>query len=130
MIEEWTAFKGWVVLEYFLMHPNTRIHINELSRQLKISWHTAQRFCKGYYSDGLLGRTKIGNVHQFYLNENDPRVRILKRFIGSYIVRDYSALSHSLRRTKTVLSVSLYGNFASGEIWRPERFGHTGINGG
>ena len=35
MIREWNKFKGWSVLEYFLLYPNTKIHINELKRKIK-----------------------------------------------------------------------------------------------
>ncbi|MBI5047138.1 nucleotidyltransferase domain-containing protein [Candidatus Micrarchaeota archaeon] len=115
MIKEWTKYKGWVVLEYFLLNPNTKIHINELARELKIATHTAQRFCSSYYNDGLLDRKKIGNIHQFYLKEDDARAKALKKFMGAYIVSDEIYLRPFLEKNKTVLSVSLYGSFASGE---------------
>jgi hypothetical protein len=115
MIEEWCRFKGWCVLEYFLLYPNTRVHINKLARTLKISPQTAQKFCIAYHVDGLLGKAEIGNLHQFYLNENDARVRALKCFIGPYLVADNAHLKRFLEKNGNVLSVSLYGSFASGD---------------
>jgi predicted nucleotidyltransferase len=115
MIEEWSRFKGWCVLEYFLLHPNTRLHINKLARTLGISPQTAHAFCVTYHRDGLLGKTEIGNLHQFHLNENDGRVQALKRFIGPYLVADEAYLKPFLEKNGKVLSVSLYGSFASGD---------------
>ncbi len=115
MIREWNKFKGWSVLEYFLLYPNTKIHINELKRKLKIGPRTAQIFCNQYQQDGLLDKIEVGNMHQFYLNENDARVKALKRFIGPYLVTDESYSKSFLEKNKNVLSVSIYGSFASGE---------------
>jgi predicted nucleotidyltransferase len=115
MIQEWNKFKGWSVLEFFLLNPNTKIHINELARQLKTSPRTAQMSCNMYNKEGLLRRKEIGNIHQFFLNENDSRVRILKKFIGPYLVSDKWHLNPFLEKNKNILSVSIYGSFATGE---------------
>lgn len=115
MITEWQKFKGWVVLEYFLLNPNTKIHINKLSRSLRIGTYTAQRFCKSYYEEGLLLRSKTGNTHQFYLNESDARAKALKGFVGPYLVADEKYLKPFLMKNKNTLSISIYGSFASGE---------------
>jgi len=113
MIEEWNRFKGWSVLEYFLLYPNSRVHINQLSRNLKISLQTAQRFCVSYHKEGLLNKAEVGNVHQFWLNESDSRVRALLRFMGPYLAAD--RLGIFLGKNNNVLSVSIYGSFAAGD---------------
>ncbi len=115
MISEWTKFKGWEILEFFLLHPNTKIHINALSRELKIGPQTAHRFCLSYNEDNLIKQMRVGNVHQFYLNEDDPRVKALKKFMGPYLVADEQYLKPYLEKNKSALSVSIYGSFASGE---------------
>lgn len=115
MITEWNKYKGWSVLEHFLLNPGVRIHINELSRRLKIGLQTAQRFCKAYYEEGLLEMEKIGNVHQFRLNQKDARIAALKKFMGPYLVADSKYLKPFLEKNKNILSVSIYGSFATGE---------------
>ena len=115
MIEVWNRFKGWSVLEFFLLNPNKKIHINELARQIKISPRTAQTFCNEYHDDGILSKENIGNVHQYYLNENDSRSKALKRFIGPYLVSEEKYLRPFLEKNKNILSVSIYGSFANGE---------------
>lgn len=76
---------------------------------------TAHRFCNSYHKDGLLHKAKIGNVHQFYLNEGDARVKSLKKFIGPYIVADELYLKPFLEENNSILSIAIYGSFASGE---------------
>jgi len=115
MIREWNKFKGWVVLEYFLIHPNTKIHINELTRRLKVSLFTTQKFCSAYHEEGLLNKSKIANIHQYSLNEEDARIRTLKSFLGPYLVSDKKYLGPFLKKNKNVLSISIYGSFASGD---------------
>jgi uncharacterized protein len=115
MITEWHKFKGWSVLEYFLLHPNSKMHINQLARDLKVSPRTAQRFCVSYFRDGLLEKAVMGNVHQFCLKESDARIRALKRFIGPYLAADGAHLKPFLEKNGNILSVSLYGSFASGD---------------
>ncbi len=115
MIENWNRFKGWSTLEYFLLYPNSKIHINELSRKLKIAVRAAQMYCAIYYNEYLLQKAEIGNIHQYYLNENDARAKALKQFIGPYLVADETYLKPFLEKNKNILSVSIYGSFASGE---------------
>lgn len=115
MITEWGKFKGWSVLEHFLLNPNSKTHINELGRVLRVSPRTAQVFCNSYADDGLLKKEKVGNLHQFCLNEKDARAQALKRFIGPYLVSDSMHLKPFLEKNKNILSVSIYGSFATGE---------------
>ena len=115
MIDQWNKFKGWSVLEFFLLKPNTKIHINELARQLKVSNRTAMIFCSEYHEEGIFSKENVGNVHQYFLNENDSRAKTLKKFMGPYLVSDQTHLRPFLEKNKNILSVSIYGSFASGE---------------
>ncbi|MBI5228193.1 nucleotidyltransferase domain-containing protein [Candidatus Micrarchaeota archaeon] len=115
MIEEFNKFRGWTVLEYFLLYPNTNIHVNELAKKLKIGLQTAHRFCTKYADEGILIKKEIGNVHQFSLNDEDSRIKTLKKFIGPYILADGEYLKPFLKKNKNILSISLYGSFASGD---------------
>lgn len=115
MINEWQKFKGWSVLEHFLLHPNSRIHINGLARELSVSPQTAQKFCVSYARDGLLLKAEVGNVHQYCLNGSDARVRALKRFVGPYLAADVKYLGPFLEKNRNALSVAVYGSFATGE---------------
>ncbi|MFA5049742.1 MAG: nucleotidyltransferase domain-containing protein [Candidatus Micrarchaeia archaeon] len=115
MIKEWNKFKGWSVLEYFLLNPNIKIHINELSRRLGIGLRTAQKFCSEYKEEGLLNKKEIGNIHQYYINEKDQRIKILKKFIGPYLASDQQYLKPFIEKNKNVLSIALYGSFSKGD---------------
>lgn len=115
MIAEWNAFRGWSVLEHFLLFPNSRFHINELARILKMSTYAAQKFCVLYAKEGLLERRIVGNIHQYGLRQNDARARALKLFIGPYLVADRTHLAPFLEKNRNVLSVAVYGSFSSGD---------------
>ncbi|MEW5996748.1 MAG: nucleotidyltransferase domain-containing protein [Candidatus Micrarchaeota archaeon] len=115
MISEWEKFKGWAVLEHFLLFPNSKIHINELRRRLKVAPGTANHFCSLYHAEGMLDREVVGNAHLFSLNEKDARVQALKKFIGPYLVSDSMYLKPFLEKNKNILSVAIYGSFATGE---------------
>jgi len=115
MIAEWNKFKGWSVLEHFLLFPNSWFHINQLARILKISTSAAQKFCALYFKDGLLDKQEIGNVHQYRLRQNDARIRSLKLFIGPYLVADRAHLGPFLEKNKNILSIAVYGSFACGD---------------
>jgi len=115
MIVEWNKFKGWSVLEHFLLFPNSWFHINQLARILKISTYAAQKFCTSYYGEGLLDRRIIGNIHQYSLRQNDARVRSFKLFIGPYMAADRAHLGPFLEKNKNILSIAVYGSFASGD---------------
>lgn len=113
MINEWNKFKGWCVLQHFLLFPNSKIHINALARKINIGPNTAQRFCRIYFTDGLLKKEEIGNVHLYSINNTDARIVALKKFIGPYIVSD--RLHSFISSNKSVLSIALYGSYASGD---------------
>lgn len=115
MITEWSKFKGWTVLEYFLLHPDTATHINELSRRLGLGTYTVHRFCNLYSGEGILRKRKAGTAIQFRLNGGDARAGALKKFAGPYLAADAEHLKPFLEKNENVLSISIYGSFASGE---------------
>lgn len=79
MLSEWRKFKGWCVLEFFLSKPENKIHIKRLARELNISPQTSNRYLRLYEAEGLLRSETAGNVVQFYLNNEHPMVKDLKR---------------------------------------------------
>lgn len=115
MIDLLKRYKGWVILEYFLIHPTIRVHLNEMSRKLRISTFTAMTICNEYLEDSILNMEKSGNIHQYYLNEEDSRIKTLKKFVGPYLISDKKFLKKFLSKNKNILSIAIYGSFASGE---------------
>lgn len=108
MLTEWRKFKGWAVMEFFLERPNTKIHIRELARRLKISPLTAQRYLKLYGSEGVLNSEKAANSVQYSLDNQSPLVQSLKRFY--FLTR-----LGSIKPRGDVVSIALFGAHASGE---------------
>ena len=79
MLQEFRKFKGWVVLEFFLAHPNTKIHLKKLVRTLGISPRTALTYLRTLKKDKILREEKVGNMTIFSLNNELYPVKALKR---------------------------------------------------
>ncbi len=106
--EEWQKFRGWSVLEFFLKNDR-EVYVKELSRELKISPHTANYYLKFYKNAGILTERKKGNLTLYTLSDNSL-VRELKRF---YIIDQIISAAPRLCANKAI-SVALYGSCASG----------------
>lgn len=113
MLTEWRKFKGWLVLEYFLKNPTDRIHIKHLSRILKISPRTAEVYLKLYRDKGILKSERIGNILRFYLNNENPLVKSLKRTYFLMVLNGFDI--ERFLKENGIISFCIYGSFASGE---------------
>jgi|SRR3989338_618963 len=108
MLSEWEKFRGWKVLEFFLKHPDTRIHLKGLSRKLKISPMTAGMYLGAYQKDKILEKEKIANADFYRLNNLHPLAKSLKR---AYII---SIICKYLPAGDSISSVALFGSCAEG----------------
>ncbi len=78
MISEFNIFKGQVVLNYFLDHPNTLININELAKKLKISTKTSKEYIDILLKKHLLLDKSLKNNKIVCLNNSDKLIKTLK----------------------------------------------------
>jgi len=113
MLEEWQKFRGWLVLEHFLRNPNEPIHINGLSRELKISPRTAETYLLLYSRDALLSKENVGNTIQYSLRNETAVVQALKKF---YFIQKLleSGLVEKFCKENTLVSFVVYGSYANG----------------
>ena len=79
MINEWGKFKGWVVLEHFLI-DGEQIHIKSLSKKLKISSQTAQHYLRFYEKQGILEKTILGNMVLYNIKLNPVTLELKKLY--------------------------------------------------
>lgn len=114
MLKEWRKFRGWVVLEYFLQNPYSRIHIKGLAKSLGISPRTAEVYCKLYEKAKLLKLEKVANTLQFSLDNSDHLARELKRFWFLSFLRERNFVDGVLEKNSDIISLALYGAYASG----------------
>lgn len=115
MLEKWDKFSGWKVLEYFIRNPNTKIHIQGLARELKISSKTAKEYCDIYARNGIFNKERVANSIRFYLNNEDKIVKELKKFWFLSFLREQKVIENLLKLNRGVISILLYGAYSSGE---------------
>lgn len=114
MLREFRKFKGWVILEFFLTHPSTKIHFKELVRKLRVSPRTAQIYLKTFEDDGILTKERVGNLTIFSLNNELQLVRELKKAHFLLALNELGFLDHFLKGNSGAVSLALYGSCAEG----------------
>lgn len=87
------------------------MYVKELSRILKISSHTSKSALDTFRKRKILNLTKKGRTH-FYRLENDSYfVRNLKKV---HILSKMNTISFTF--PEEIISVAIYGSYASGEF--------------
>jgi predicted nucleotidyltransferase len=114
MLSEFRKFKGWVILEFFINHPNTKIHFKEVVRTLKISPRTAFIYLKMFRDDGIMREEKVGNLTIFSLNNELPAVRGLKKTFLLLRLNELKLTQILLDKNPGIVSFALYGSYADG----------------
>ncbi len=107
MIKEFRKFRGFKILEFFLLNPTVQININELAKKLKISTMTSKQYCDLLEKEDILASKKIGNTKLFNLKDNLltrewKKIRILQFITQNNLKK---AIGNSFY---------LYGSFANG----------------
>lgn len=114
MLQEFRKFKGWVVLEFFLTHPSTKIHLKELVRTLGVSPRTALIYLRTFKNDKILAKERVGNMTIFSLNNESPSVMALKRAHFLLMLSELGFIDAFLKENAGVVSFALYGSYADG----------------
>jgi predicted nucleotidyltransferase len=105
-------FVGFKVLEFFLTHPSTEIHLNELARHLEIARGSAKSYCDAFVDEGLILESLKGNLRLFRLNRDDFAI---KEMMKVYYLLKLKNLGIE-RLAKDSMSLAVYGSFARGNI--------------
>jgi predicted nucleotidyltransferase len=111
ILREWRKFKGWAVLEAFLL-DGRRTYLKELSRTLAISPRTAQTYLKLYEMEGVLEKEKIGNTIVYTLESNAITKELKKTYL---LLRIAPYIKRFLSDNPQIVSLALYGSAARGE---------------
>ena len=111
MLFTFRKFVGFKILEHFLFYPTEEIYLNEIARKLRISSGSAKRYCDLFVKEKIIKREKKGNLHTFWLNNDDFCVREMKRAYISLLLKEVGIEKASA----TAISVAIYGSYASGE---------------
>jgi len=110
MLNEFRKFVGFKILEYFLLHPTEKNYLQELAKKLDISPGSVNNYCNIFEKDGLINREIKGNLHLFSTNNDNFRVRELKKAFFINLLGELDIQKISDKCT----SIAIYGSHASG----------------
>src|SRR6056297_3065029 len=110
MLTEYLRYKGIKVLRRFLDHPTTKVHLNQLARDLAISPASAKTHCDLLEKEGLLKTERVGNAKLFSLDNDSPYAKQLKKTHALLELKE-----HGVENTfQGCLAVALIGSRAKG----------------
>jgi len=112
MINEFRKFVGFKILEYFLLNPTKKTYIKELAKKLNVSPASIINYCNIFKKEGLIKKEIKGNLHLYYTNNDNFRVRELKKAIFLNILGELGIEKISDDYT----SIIIYGSHASGNF--------------
>lgn len=110
MLNTFRKFVGFKVLEYFLLYPTEKTYLKELAKKLKISPRSVKIYCDIFEKEGIIIREIKGNMHIFKTNNDNFRVRELKR---AYFINLLAELNIE-KIAEESASIAIYGSYASG----------------
>ena len=110
MITTFRKFVGFKVLEYFLKHPTEKTYLNELAKKLQISPRSVKIYCDLFDKEEIIKREIKGNMHIFTTNNDNFRVREMKR---AYFLNLLGEMNIE-KIAEKYASIAIYGSYASG----------------
>lgn len=110
MLNSFRKFVGFKILEYFLKYPTEKTYLKELAKKLQISPRSAKIYCDLFEKEGIINREIIGNIHIFTTNNDNFRVREMKR---AYFVNILAYMNIENVIDKFA-SIAIYGSYATG----------------
>lgn len=110
MLTIFRKFVGFKILEYFLRYPSEKTYLKELAKKLQISPRSVKIYCDLFEKEGLIKREIIGNMHIFSTNNDNFRVREMKR---AYFINLLAEMNIE-NIAEECASIAVYGSYASG----------------
>ncbi len=111
--EMFGRYVNWKILLHFTRNPTREYYVNELSDSLKIGRGTASQSLRHLADIGLLERIERANLRHYRLRDT-LLSREIKRLYGIAVFCQIQA-GERIMENEAVLSVALYGSYASGE---------------
>lgn len=110
MLTTFRKFVGFKVLEYFLKYPTEKTYLKELAKKLQISPRSVKIYCDIFEKEGIIKREIKGNLHIFETNNDNFRVREMKR---TYFINLLAEVNIE-NIAEECASIAIYGSHASG----------------
>ncbi len=110
MLTSFRKFVGFKILEYFLKYPTEETYLNVLARKLQISPRSVKIYCDIFEKEGIIIREIKGNMHIFKTNNDNFRVREMKRAYFANLLAEMNIE----KIAEECASIAIYGSYASG----------------
>lgn len=110
MLTEFRKFVGFKILEYFILNPTSKTYLKELAKKLDISPRSVKIYCDMLVKEGLINKEIKGNLHLFSTNNENFRIKEIKRALFINILAELNIDKISEECT----SIAIYGSHASG----------------
>lgn len=110
MLTIFRKFVGFKILEYFLKYPTEKTYLNELAKKLQISPRSIKIYCDLFDKEGIIKREIKGNMHIFSTNNDNFRVREMKRTYFANLLAEMNIENIA----EECASIAIYGSYASG----------------
>ena len=110
MFTSFRKFVGFKILEYFLIYPTEKTYLKELAKKLQISPRSVKIYCDIFEKEGIIIREIKGNMHIFRTNNDNFRVKEMKR---AYFLNLLAEMNIE-KIAEECASIAIYGSYASG----------------
>jgi len=110
MFTSFRKFVGFKILEYFLKYPTEQTYLKEMAKKLQISPRSVKIYCDLFEKEGIIKREIKGNMHIFTTNNDNFRVREMKRAYFINLLAEMNIQNIS----EECASIAIYGSYASG----------------
>ncbi len=115
MIELFEKYVDWKILAFFLKHPTTAFHVNELARKIDVSPGSVSHAVRYFGSWQLLNKEEKGLAHLYRLNDEMPLTRYLKVTYTLARILAHGVVEEFLHLDESIISIAIYGSYATGE---------------
>jgi predicted nucleotidyltransferase len=110
MLTTFRKFVGFKILEYFLKYPTEKTYLKELAKKLQISPRSVKIYCDLFEKEGIIKREIKGNLHIFTTNNDNFRVREMKRVYFIHLLAELNIEDIA----EECASIAIYGSHAYG----------------
>lgn len=103
-----------IIKEYFFINPLAQLRVRQIERELKIPLPSVIRYIKELESEGLLKKSKIGNVIFYTSNRNSKEFILEKKLFNIKSLYSCGLIDFLIKEFSNP-SIILFGSYAKAE---------------
>lgn len=103
------------VLGYFLLNPEEEMYMNEIARKFAVDRGNLVRKLSEWEKEGILTKTKHGNLSLYKINERYPLLEEMKKIAQKTFGLE-EQLRKSLKKIKGLKIAFIFGSYAKDKL--------------